>query len=151
MTRSARAKAPSRRSGSSTRRVTMSFLPTSRAASPAIRAACASCAWTRVPAGPKLGEEAGQRARVQPGGPGDRVHADAVAHESGGQLAPGAGDHDLLDVAQPRQLAREQPDLALPASPLASRRDVDDANRHASRATAASRVLSSARLKGLWR
>ena len=100
---------------------------------------------------PQLGDDRRQHARVESHTPRHRAQRHTVPRKPGRELGPVARHHDLFDVAQSRKLAREEPDLALATSPLAARRDVDDAECHASRATAASRVRSSARLNGLWR
>jgi hypothetical protein len=98
----------------------------------------------------QLGQQARQHPRIQPRTPGDGVHPHAVGGQPLGELASGAGHHDLRHT-RPRQLAGQEPDLPLPAAPLTSGRDVDDVPRHASLATAARRFRSSARLKGLCR
>ena len=69
--------------------------------------------------GPKLRDEAGEHPRVEPDGPGDRAHADAIPLQALGELTPGAR-HDHLPDALLREGARQPPDLTLAAAPLAS-------------------------------
>ena len=118
----------------------------------------------------ELAEYGGEDARVEAGSPPDRPHPHTGRSEAAGQLGISPGYDDLID-STPGKLAGEQPDLPLSATPLPAGGDVDDGGIHVlgstsagkgslsrtaawgplSRTTSASRVRSSARLKGLWR
>jgi len=96
----------------------------------------------------ELGQQTRQHPRIQPRGPGDRAHGHSVGGQPPRELASGAGHYDLRDT-RPPQLPRQERDLSLSAAPFSSGRDVHDLCRHSSRATAARRFRSSARLNGL--
>lgn len=94
---------------------------------------------------------------VEAGTPGCGANPDSGPSQTAGQLTPRAGDDDLLQ-ASAVQLASEQPHLSLATAPLPARSDVNDerdqvpgsmASEPLSRATSASSVRSSDRLKGL--
>ena len=73
---------------------------------------------------PDLGDDRGDDARVESDSPADRVDRHPIFGEPLGELGAGTSNHHLLDRAHPGQLPRQQPDLALSASPLAARRHV---------------------------
>ena len=118
----------------------------------------------------KLDEYGGEDARVEAGSPPDRPHSHTSRAETARQFGISPGDDDLID-ATAGELAGQEPDLPLSATPLPAGGDVDDGGSHVfgdtsagkgspsrtaawgplSRTTSASRVRSSAKLKGLCR
>jgi hypothetical protein len=84
----------------------------------------------------EFAENRGENARVEAGTPWGRTHSYTVGPEAAGQLGIRAGDDHLIDAA-PAELARQQPDLPLSATPLPAGGDVDYGERHVLGSTSA--------------
>jgi hypothetical protein len=77
----------------------------------------------------ELTEDGGEDARVEAGSPPDRPHSYPSRTEAAGQFGISPGDDDLID-ATPAELAGQEPDLPLPATPLPAGGDVDYGGSH---------------------
>src|SRR3954453_12428369 len=71
-----------------------------------------------------------ERTRIEAGAPDGRHHRHRVGTEAGGQLGAQPRYHRLGHLAAALQLARELPDLPLPATPLAAGGDMDHRSAH---------------------
>ena len=80
--------------------------------------------------------------RVEAPAPIDRPNPNPERLEPPSQLTIPPGNHHLIN-AEPTQLARQKPYLALPTTPLSSGGDVDDGRRHVPGSTSAGRAPES--------
>jgi hypothetical protein len=90
----------------------------------------------------ELAEYGREDARVEAGSPPDLPHSYTGRAKASGELGISRGDDHLID-APPGELAGQQPDLPLSATPLPAGGDVDDGGSHVLGSVSAGKGLLS--------